>query len=341
MRIAGGSVSWKGAPLRLRQLRTALAGLMVLCLVPQGRCAEDRRFPRFDTAATVQKLVRNGASDALAAAALLKQVGADTDTGAYALIADAVRLAPQRAELAWLAVRLCDTSESCDARQTEQHLRAVDPDNAAGWIGELGRAQRGNDPVAIDAALDAIGRAQAFRVYFEPLVVATTAQLIAIRGPGEQMPGAAARASMTMTMIGVVAGAVLPGTRIFSYSCQGYELQVNGRRARCQSAARVIERSDAYIVEGLGLSLQQKLWQEDTPEYAAISERRRLLQYRLEQYNQLPVSSSTPAEFPADYLDVAHQHAREQDVALVYLERAGIAPQPPPGWISAERPRVP
>ncbi len=324
-----------------RGSRAAFAGLMMLCLLPQGRCAEEGRLHRFDTEATVKKLVHNGGADALAAAALLKQMGADTDTGAYALSAHAVQLAPQRAELAWLAVRMCDTSDSCDARQSEQHLRAVDPSNAAGWIGELGRAQRGNDPLAIDAALDAIGRAQAFRVYFEPLVVATTAQLIAIRASGEQMPSATARASMTMTMIGVVAGAVLPGTRIFSYSCEGYELQVKGRRARCQSAARVIERSDAYIVEGLGLSLQQKLWQESSPEYATISERRRVFQYRLEQYNQLPVSSSRPAEFPPDYLDVARQHAREQDVALVYLERARIAPQPPPGWISAERPRVP
>ncbi|MBV8854573.1 MAG: hypothetical protein JOY91_14265 [Sinobacteraceae bacterium] len=321
--------------------RLALAGLMMLCLTAQGRCAEQGRFHRLDTQAAVKKLVQNGSADALAAAALLKQMGADTDTGAYALSAHAVQLAPGRAELAWLAVRMCDTSDSCDARQTEQHLRAVDPGNAAGWVGELGRAQRRNDPVAIDAALDAIGKAQAFRVYFEPLVVATTQQLITIGGAGENKPSASARASMTMTMIGVVAGAVLPGTRIFSYSCQGYELQVNGRRARCQSAAQVIERSDAYIVEGLGLSLQQKLWPEDTPEYAAISERRRIFQYRLEEYNQLPVSSSRPAEFPADYLDVARHHVREQDVALVYLERAQIPAQPPPGWVSAERPRVP
>ena len=83
--FAGVSVSGSGRPLRIMGSRLALAGLMMLCLTAQGRCAEQGRFHRLDTQAAVKKLVQNGSADALAAAALLKQMGADTDTGAYAL----------------------------------------------------------------------------------------------------------------------------------------------------------------------------------------------------------------------------------------------------------------
>jgi hypothetical protein len=331
-----GSPATAWQPL-LRVYACALAASLLLPAAALGA----REFRQIYTAAAVKKLIKAGNADSLAAAALLKQLGSDTDTGAYALTAKAVALAPKRADLAWLAVRMCDTSESCDPMPVERHLREVDPGNAAGWIGQLGRAQRLGEPTQIDAALDAIGKAQAFRVYFEPLVVATTRQLIDVQRSGERPSDADALASMTMTMIGVIAGAVLPGTRIFSFSCQGYELQINGRPARCMAAARTIERSDAYIVEGLGLSLQQKLSAEGSAEHQAVARRREVFQYRLEQYNKLNVSSSRPDEFPPDYLQVAAEHPREQDVALFYFGRAQVAPDPPAGWVSTERPRVP
>jgi len=318
-----------------------LAALLVPCFVIQARGADSRPFRGIDTAPEVNRLVHQGTADALAAAALLRQIGADTDTGAYALSAQAVRLAPARAEFAWLAMRLCDTSDSCDAQPVERHLQEIDADNAAGWVGALGRAQRRSDVQAVDAALDSMGRAGSFRVYFEPLVAATTQQLLIAATHSGKPVDAMARASMTMTMIGVVASAVLPGTRIFSYSCQGSELQVKGRLARCRAASASIERSDAYIVQGLGLSLQQKLWPADSAEYSQVSERRRVFQYRLEKYNTLALSSSDPAQFPADYLEMARKHEREQDVALAYFARAGIPPDPPPDWVSLQPARVP
>lgn len=301
------------------------------------RAADNGSFGRMDTAVAVARLAKEGSPDALATAALLKQVGSETDSGAYALVAKAVVAAPQRADLAWLAARLCDAADECDASRVEQHLREVDSTNAVGWVGALARAQRSNDVTAVDEALTAIGHATRFTVYFEPLVVTATRQLLALQARSDPT----ASAAVTMTVISVVAATVLPGSRIFSYSCQGYALQVTGRLDRCRNAARTLEHADAYIVEGLGLSLQQKLWPLQSPEGHAIADRRRVFQYRLEEFSKLNVSSSQPADFPTDYLDVAAAHEREQDVALVYFARAHVPADPPPQWKSTQAPRVP
>jgi hypothetical protein len=315
--------------------------LLLSALLATADAADGKGTGRVDTAAVAARLVKIGTPDALATAALLKQFGSDTDTGAYALAVRAVAGAPQRADLAWLAVRLCDSADECDPEKPEEHLRDLDPANAAGWVGALARAQRSNDVAGVDAALSALANAKRFNVYFEPLVVATTRQLLAARNPTHGKPDPHATAAITMTMIGIVATTVLPGTKIFSYSCQGYELQITGRMDRCRNAARTLARSDAYIVEGLGLSLQQNLWPVDSAEGHAITDRRRVFQYRLEQFNRLNVSSSDPAEFPPDYLDVARAHPREQDVALEYFARAHVPIDPPPGWSSSQLPRVP
>jgi hypothetical protein len=91
----------------------------------------------------------------------------------------------------------------------------------------------------------------------------------------------------------------------------------------------------------LGLSLQQRLWPLDSPEGRAITARRRVFQYRLEEYSRLGISSTNVDEFPADIMDVLRAHEREQDVALVYFARAGVPADPPAKWSSTASPRVP
>jgi hypothetical protein len=258
-------------------------------------------------------------------------------------LARAVQVAPDRRDLAWLAVRLCVASSDCDDTVPEKHLHDIDPTNGIGSIGALARAQRKNAAAAIDSALTEIGNSERFYVYFEPLVAATAAELVAAQRHGSKQPTSPRRiASATMEMAGVIAASVLPPSQSFSYSCKGLALeQVPGRLDRCRRAARAIARADTFIVEGLGLSLQQQLWPVDSPEGKAITAQRRVFQYRLEEYSRLNISSSKVDEFPADALEVFRSHPREQDAALVYFAKAGIPPDPPANWISRSLPRVP
>jgi hypothetical protein len=352
--------------------RSAVGVVAALVLAAQTAYADGSA----DSSAAIERLIAKGSADALATAAVLKQFGAESDNGAHVLVDRAVQAAPDRRDLAWLAVRLCASSSDCDDTAPEKHLREVDPGNGIGWIGALARAQRKNDVATIDSALSAIGQSERFYVYFDPLVAATAGELAAAHSSKERKavsrssatgkPSAVAEplptvwpsaahssrpnsslpqrqiARATMEMAGVIAASVLPPSQSFSMSCRGLALeQVAGRLERCRRAAQAITRADTFLVEGLGLSLQQRLWPLDSPEGSRITAQRRVLQYRLEEYSHLDISSSKLDEFPADALDVFRTHAREQDAALVYFTRAGVPPDPPANWTSHSPPRVP
>jgi hypothetical protein len=299
-----------------------------------GRLAADR-------AAAIERLIAKGSADSLAAAAALKQFGAEEDSGAYALAARAVELAPERRDLAWLATRLCNSASDCDPAKPEQHLRSIDPKNGMGLMGELRRAQARNDAAAIDAALTAIADSDYLYVYFAPLVAATAPELALAYHPGARQPARKDLSRAAAEMIGVIAASALPPTQSFSFSCKGIALQLEGRVALCRRAAQAFERADTFIGEGLGLSLQQQLWPLASAEGRAITQRRRVFQYRLEEYSKLSISAPKVADLPADMVDVFRAHGREQDAALVYFARAGVAADPPAGWTSSTLPRVP
>jgi hypothetical protein len=272
---------------------------------------------------------------------LLKQFGAEEDDGSYALVARAVQLAPGRADLAWLAVRLCNIATDCDPAVPEQHLHAVDPGNGVVFMGALIRAQMKNDVAAMDATLTALGNSQRFYVYFDPLVAATAPELARVRHRGSGPPSVKELARATVEMIGVTAASVLPPLQTSTSACKGMSLQLDGRLERCQKAAQAFGRADTFLVEGLGLSLQQRLWPADSAEGRAVTSKRRVLQYRLEEYSRLSISASNFAEFPTDVVDVFRTHEREQDAALVYFAKAGVPADPPESWTSTQLPRVP
>jgi hypothetical protein len=324
-----------------------LAGTMWLALAVTSVASAmqetdaDLEKSKAQRAAVVEQLTTNGTADALAAAALLKQIGSEDDSGAYALAARAVALAPDRRDLAWLAVRLCNISADCDAARPEQHLRSADPGNGVGFMTDLARAQAKNDAAAVSAALTAIGNSERVFVYFNPLVAATVPELATASHPGSARLSRRDLAEATIEMIGVVAASVLPPTQAFSSSCKGMALQLEGRLELCRRAARALERADTFIGEGLGLSLEQRLWPLDSPEGRAITARRRVFQYRLEAYSRLNISSSNPFTYPAGVADVLRAHDREQDAALVYLRKGGVPIDPPQKWVSRQLPRVP
>ena len=292
-------------------------------------------------AAAIDRLTARGTADSLATSALLKQFGAEADDGSYALVARAVELAPGRADLTWLAVRLCNIATDCDPAVAEQHLRAVDQGNGVASMGALIRAQAKSDAAAVDTALTALGNSERFYVYFDPLVAATAPELARARYRGPGPPSGKELTRATVEMIGIIAASVLPSSQAFSSACKGMALQLDGRLERCQRAAQAFERADTFLVEGLGLSLQQRLWPLDSTEGRAVTARRRELQYRLEEYSRLGISASNFAEVPTDLVDVLRTHAREQDAALVYFAKAGIPADPPANWTSTILPRVP
>jgi hypothetical protein len=309
----------------------------ILALLGQAARADDASTRQAD----IGKLVAKGTANSLAAAALLQQYGAESDSGAYSTVSRAVQLAPDRRDLAWLAVRLCASSSDCNDIAPEKHLHDIDPTNGMGYMGALTRAQRKNDSAGVDTALTAMANSEKFYVYFTPLVAATTSELAAARHQGGT-PSSKEITRATMDMAGTIAASVLPPTKAFSYSCKGIALeQVAGRLDLCRRAAKVITRADTLLVEGMGLSYQHQLWPEDSAEGRSITAQRRVFQYRMEEYNHVTISASKLEEYPPDALEIFGSHDREQDVALFYFAKAGTPEDPPANWKSQLPDRVP
>ena len=73
-----------------RRCRHWAASLLLLCAVVAARTTVVMGTERMDIRAVTEKLIAQGSPDALATAALLKQFGSESDTGAYALAARAL-----------------------------------------------------------------------------------------------------------------------------------------------------------------------------------------------------------------------------------------------------------
>jgi hypothetical protein len=310
---------------------------------PGARAATsgDSHHSTVDRPVALDKLIAKATPDALAAASLLKQFGDDNDNGSYDLAARAAELAPERRDLAWLAVRMCGRATDCDPGASEEHLRKIDPVNGVVWFRALTHAQAINDVGAIDAALDGLADSEHSYVYFDPLIAATAPELAAAQHAGSSKPTGRELAVAAQEMIGVIAASVLPPSQSLAFSCKGTALEAAGRLELCRRVAQAAERSDTFIGEGLGLSLQQRLWPLDSPEGRAVTARRRVFQYRLEEYGRLSIAASNPNEFPVDVVEVFRAHQREQDAALVYFAKAKIPLDPPANWTSTMLPRVP
>lgn len=318
----------------------AAACVVVLLSTPAAR-GSDATDAQAARTAVIQRLIGKGTADSLGTAAVLKQFGQESDTGAYSLAAQAVALAPDRADLAWLAVRLCDAVADCDSAVAERHLREVDPTNAAGYLGELSRALQRNDAAGVDAALSSIGQSRNFDVYFNPLVVFTTEQLAIARRSGGDQPSRKEERDAQLQMLGFMAGFALPPLQPISLACRGMELKIEGRLDKCRQAAAVVARGDTFITEGLGLSLQARLWPEDSPEGRDVAAKRLVFQYRLEQYSGQTFPRWGQMDPLIATVELRRTHEREQDTALEYLRRKKIPTEPPPGWRSSQLPRVP
>ena len=158
---------------------------------------------------------------------------------------------------------------------------------------------------------------------------------------GSGKPGNAEIVTAGQEMMSTVAASVMPSSQALSFSCKGTALEAAGRLELCRRVATAAEHADTFIMQGLALSLQQRLWPIDSEEGHAITARRRVLQYRLEQFGRLSIAASDPKEFAVDLVEVYRAHEREQDAALVYFAKAGIAADPPANWVSTMMPRVP
>lgn len=294
-------------------------GFLILLIASHAACtSSDALIAKAQrrTDQTIAALMQVGDADSLAAAGLMS--GKDNDR-ALSLLDRATAAAPDRPDLLWLQANRCVQLPSCDPKPIEHRLRELDPTNGAGWWGALTRAAAVNDAGNTDAALIAISHSERVDTYWTTLV-AHLSRAVA-------RPQKMSVADSEVTMIGYLAALSIPPYHTITTSCKGDRLQQPIFTDVCRGVARALQNGDTYITEMIGVTIAKRVWPEDSAEWNAAVEERRVYEYRSRVYPKLTLRLVT---HPGEYLSLCSQSRREQDLLAAQLIAAGYDSNPRP-----------
>jgi hypothetical protein len=314
--------------MRLRKFSVSFALLCALTLVA---CAHTRgnetdlAAARGQNDRDVKALVAAGTAGTLATAAWLSQrMPGDSHSGqTFQLIEHAEELAPDRPEIVWLHLAICE-SLKCDAEvQIETRLKRLDPGNGFAWLPDLRRAQGSGADAALTAAIIHIGAAPGVTVYWNQLVVMMTDSL-AIADPSRDL------VERAIDAIGMVAATPIPPMQELSKACRLDQFDQPGRRAACAAMVARLEESGATITQMEALDIEARWWPADSPQRDAVLAKRRRLDYLL-----MTSSRTNWWRLKRDMvirIDAARRSEREEDVEIAMLKSYGLPLDPPPRW---------
>lgn len=266
---------------------------------------------------------RSGSADDLAASALTTW-GNGNASQALAHIEQAVQRAPQRPELLWLNMRICMNVPGCESSGLEARLRKLDPDNGAVWLGALLRAQARKDARAQDEILEVMGKADHVNVYWTTLVAQLTP--VVSRSPVARSVPQAAPTVLTNALnitIGYLSRLDTPALTAVATACDAQQVREPGRRVRCDRVARVLQRSDTTLAEGIGLGIAQRLAVPSSLDLMHVIEKINTLSHQSQTAGEIVASQVEQEKFAEQMLKLMSQLGREQDVSKAILRWAG------------------
>lgn len=297
---------------------TSLLVVVALSLTAYAQSPQEQADRwRQQRAQVTEALLQKTDPDSLAAAGLLSFENPERTSD---LMGRAVAAAPERADLLWLESRACQKLPACDPEPLDRRLRTVDAENGAAWLTALARAEGLHDEAAKDAALAAISRSPRVDLYW------TT--LIARLSSAAAQTGVIPLGDAEVSVIGVLAAQAIPAYSIVTHSCQGERLERPDGVATCRGIAKAFENGDTYITEMIGVAIAKRVWPEQSSEWTAATEARRVFEYRAKLMGKIfpDPSGETAAR---SFLTLCAENRREQDVFRGQLVAAGENPDPP------------
>lgn len=294
--------------------RFILAALAVVAIGLTG-CAQTPPRPETSGAA-------GGDPDQLLAAASRAWALERDFQTALRLAGQATAAAPDRADAAWLHLRLCDASPQCQTPTLEAKLKRLAPNNGVVWLSALRRAQMQRDERAEVPILEALSHAKEFSLYWTTLVPKLTT---AVQSASPARTGKEASAPLTAALndaTGWLASLSLPAFAPLNQACSPERLQDANRRDVCRRIAQVLKRSDTYIAEGVGLGVAQRIAAPGSAEANEIERQIDTLSYRNSAAASIAAAQLERDKFSAEVLELMQQLPREQDVSLAILRWA-------------------
>ena len=300
-------------------MKVLARGFVVVLIAATAACASsDARIAKAQrkTDQAIAALELKTDADSLAAAGLMST--GNRSHQSLALLARASAAAPDRPDLLLLQAMRCSLFPSCDPAPIERRLRELDPTNGAGWWATMARAGAANDSEGTNAALAAIGHSERVDIYWTTLI----AHLSRAVANTKTM----SLSQTEVDVIGLLAALPLPPYQTISVNCKGEHLQQAGVTETCRGIAKAFQNGDSYLTEMLGVAIAKRVWPEQSPEWIAAAEQRRVYDYRSNLFLKLAPRAIL---HPGEYLTLCAQNRRESDLFAAELIAAGYDPNPP------------
>jgi hypothetical protein len=293
---------------------TAFVAVIALAVLAPLRAAAttEKRMNR-----AAELLATRADADSLAAAGLLGYRMPHDQS--LRLVAQASLLAPERADLAWMHIQLCEADAACDPEPLEIRFRDLDEENGAGWFGALARASKRGDEEAKLAALAAIGRSERVDLYWTTLFAHLSRQVASAR--------TAPLHEAQMWVAGVLAAVAIPGLGDVSRACSVERLTRDDVMEVCRGVANSLLNGDTYLIESLGASLAKRAWPANSAKWLEAAAVPRTFDHRIRFAGDFNAWVEANAN---DHLDLLEKHRREQDVNRAVLIAMGKSPEPHP-----------
>lgn len=267
-------------------------------------------------------LIAHATPSDLAAAALLLAPDHSNAQQALDLIERAQTLAPQRPELVWVHLAICERLK-CEARaQIVAHLQALDPDNGLAWAPGLERVPP-SDSDAVTAVIARIGAARRMTIYWNKLEVMMV-DALAVASPSQDLT------TRGFYAIGILAAEVIPPFQAISQACRLEQLDLLGRRAACEAMVARMEHSDTVLTQSLALGLQERWWPAGSPQRDVLRAKRRRLDYLMTMSSRIRWWRMNTDM--AVRIGAARSTDREEDVERAVIQSLGLPPEPPVDW---------
>jgi hypothetical protein len=287
---------------------------------------------RAETDADVAVLTARGTAHSLATAALLNSLNtapgrpeSQTHNSAQSqvLMKRAVGLNPNEEALAYIEWRECAAGKSpCEeGPRIAGHLQAVAPDNGLVWLTDLDAARESGDESTTTRIISKIGASRRIAIYWNALVVMVTDELAATQeDPITRM----------LRAIIVVSAVAVPPLQSMSTPCRRDQFDRPGRREACEAMTARMAESDSILMQGFGLSIQEKWWPDGSVQREKLHAQREQLSYVLAASSQQRIFHMKKDW--AERLDAMRSSNREIDAMQTMLAFYREPLERPAGW---------
>ena len=243
----------------------------------------------------------------------------------------------------WLIANDNTRDDAGLAEAAAQQLTLIDPDNAAAWLALLQLRKDVLTESETDALLERAAAASTHRVYYAETVrlladayvaVPRSNALVALEprqfGVTGDAPGASTAAYMRAFAIAMAVAIPSASVAACRSPAAGSE-----RQATCLRLAALLSgHADTVMGRHVGFGTWERLT-IGTPARAEVATQRRVIDWQLEAYGEvLQASALDGAEWARAEQEWMRPGRNEVDIVRAVLEQAGIALQPPKGFVS-------